>query len=100
MATTELSIVSWNLRRANRRAWAYLSEEARADVALVQESSIPNGWQSHWIPVDQRGRPWGSMRLTTSSVCQIANAWQGHERSAQDRLGGYGGTNPHMARRS
>src|SRR5687767_8922089 len=61
-------IVSWNmnhcLRSASDRtqAWEYLRDELRADLALVQEASPPQGLRAVYRPIDENNPRlnWGS----------------------------------------
>jgi exonuclease III len=61
-----MRIVSWNLNHCmrsaeeRRQAWAYLRDELRADVALVQEAQPPSDVMSVYQPIEQRRYNWGS----------------------------------------
>jgi exonuclease III len=60
-------IVSWNMNRLgrsranHRRAWDYLDDELKADLALVQEASPPEQFRSSvYHPIDKNKYNWGS----------------------------------------
>ncbi len=61
-----MKIVSWNLNQERQHgAWAYMVDELRADLALVQEALPSRGRRSVYRPSgiaarDGRARPWGS----------------------------------------
>ena len=63
-----MRVVSWNMNHcmrsqdARRRAWDYLRDDLRADLALVQEASPPDGFMSIYRPVDATNPrlAWGS----------------------------------------
>jgi hypothetical protein len=53
-----MRVVSWNMNHclrshdARRRAWDYLRDELRADLAFVQEASPPEAFTSVFRPID------------------------------------------------
>lgn len=63
-----MRIVSWNMNHSMRskalrdRAWIYLRDELRADVALLQESSPPSNVEAVYQPIDAKNPrlAWGS----------------------------------------
>jgi len=63
-----MRIVSWNMnhclrsKEARRRAWDYLRDELRADVALVQEASPPKELTATYSPISGNNPrySWGS----------------------------------------
>ena len=69
-----MRIVSWNMNRCMRslssrtRAWEYLRDELRADLALVQEASPPREFQSVYRPIDENNPRlnWGSAVVALS----------------------------------
>ena len=65
----EMRIVTWNMNSSMRsgearaRAWEYLRNELRADLALVQEAVPPPDLTSVYCPIDasKRHYNWGSV---------------------------------------
>ena len=63
-----MRIVSWNMNHCKRshaerrKAWDYLHDELRADLALVQEASPPKAFSSVYHPIDDTNATynWGS----------------------------------------
>jgi exonuclease III len=68
-----MRIVSWNMNHckrssaARRDAWNYLRYDLRADLAVVQEASPPEGLESVYRPIDPAGYNWGSAVVALST---------------------------------
>src|SRR5687768_14163045 len=68
-----MRIVSWNMNRLGRsalnhvKAWEYLRDGLRADVALVQEASPPDTFVPRvYRPIDEKRYNWGSAVVALS----------------------------------
>src|SRR3954451_21075981 len=72
-----MKLVNWNLNQEKvSGAWAYLTEDLGADLALVQEA-LPNRSQravcrpSGIAGRDGKGRPWGSAVVALAGHVQV-----------------------------
>jgi hypothetical protein len=74
-----MRIVTWNMNHKGQshekrqRAWQYLADELRADLALVQEASPPEHFASVYRPIGTDSYQWGSAVVALrSGLCGCA----------------------------
>jgi Endonuclease/Exonuclease/phosphatase family len=72
-----MRFVTWNMnhkgqsREKRQRAWQYLADELRADLALVQEASPPEHFASVYRPIGTDTYQWGSAVVALRSGLQL-----------------------------
>ena len=73
-----MRIVSWNMnywqaRKTHARAWDYLRDELRADLALVQEAVPPESVAAVYRPIngDSPQLNWGSAVVLFNPTLQL-----------------------------